>query len=95
MINDPDRCTEVLEDGTIYTFSIEKSTQRAREALEQLYSLEGREADFDYTAAVFSLFVDSIQTLSNSGWTTADLIQEVISHSEADDAGDYGCDCDH
>jgi hypothetical protein len=82
--NDPDRCTEVLEDGTIYTFSINQSTKRAREALDRLYELEGQEVDFDYTAAVFALFVDSIEILSNSGWTTEELIQEVITHSDAE-----------
>ena len=82
---DPDRCTEVLEDGTIYTFSINKSTARADELLEQLYELEGKEIDFDYTSAVFSLFVDSIHILSQSGWTTQELIQEVVTHTEAPD----------
>ena len=89
MITDPDRCTEVLEDGTIYSFSIDLSTQRAREALEQLYALEGQEQDFDYTAAVFALFVDAITTLSNSGWNTQELIQEVITHSEAEDRDQF------
>jgi hypothetical protein len=86
---DPDRCTEVLEDGTIYTFSINKSSDRARELLERLWELEGQELDFDYTAAVFSLFVDSIDILTNSGWTTQDLITEVITHSAADDREDF------
>ncbi len=85
MIPDPDRCTEVLEDGTIYTFSIDLSYQRAREALAKLYELEGQEVDFDYTAAVFALFVDSIEILSNSGWTTNELLAEVITHSDAED----------
>jgi hypothetical protein len=89
MTTDPDRCTEVLEDGTIYTFSINKSSDRARELLERLWELEGQELDFDYTAAVFSLFVDSIDILTNSGWTTQDLITEVISHSAADDREDF------
>jgi hypothetical protein len=86
---DPDRCTEILEDGTIYTFSINKSSDRARELLERLWELEGQELDFDYTAAVFSLFVDSIDILTNSGWTTQDLITEVITHSAADDREDF------
>ena len=83
--HDPDRCTEVLEDGTIYTFSINRSTAKANELLEQLWQLEGKEIDFDYTAAVFSLFVDSIHILSESGWTTEELIQEVVTHSQAPD----------
>jgi hypothetical protein len=89
MTTDLDRCTEILEDGTIYTFSINKSSDRARELLERLWELEGQELDFDYTAAVFSLFVDSIDILTNSGWTTQDLITEVISHSAADDRENF------
>jgi len=85
MIQDPDRCTEILPDGTIYTFSINRSTERAREALERLWALEGQDLDFDYTAAVFALFIDSIEILSNSGWTTNELLAEVITHSEAED----------
>jgi hypothetical protein len=83
--NDPDRCTEILEDGTIYTFSINKSSEKAAELMEKLYELEGQELDFDYTAAVFSLFVDCIHTLTQSGWTTDDLLREVIDHSEQQD----------
>ena len=82
---DTDRCTEVLDDGTIYTFSINKSSEKATELLEELHALEGKELDFDYTAAVFSLFVDSIHILTQSGWTTEDLLREVVDHSEADD----------
>jgi hypothetical protein len=89
MNSDSDRCTEVLEDGTIYTFSINRSTERAREVLERLWELEGQEVDFDYTAAVFALFVDSIEILSNSGWTTQELIQEVITHSAAQDRDQF------
>ena len=85
MTHDPDRCTEILEDGTVHTFSINRSTEHATKMLEQLYELEGKEIDFDFTAAVFSLFVDSIHILSESGWTTEELIQEVITHSQAPD----------
>jgi hypothetical protein len=83
--NDQDRCTEILEDGTIYTFSINKSSEKAAELMEKLYELEGQELDFDYTAAVFSLFVDCIHILTQSGWTTDDLLREVIDHSEQQD----------
>jgi hypothetical protein len=89
MTQDPDRCTEILEDGTIYTFSITKSAQLAQQALDGLYELEGQEVDFDYTSAVFTLFIDSIQTLTDSGWTTEELINEVITHSQAKDADQF------
>lgn len=82
---DLDRCTEVLADGTIYTFSINKSGEKATELLHQLHAMEGKELDFDYTAAVFSLFVDCVHILTASGWTTEDLLQEVVDHSEFED----------
>jgi hypothetical protein len=86
-------CIEVLEDGTIYHFDIDVSNQAADEALEKLYEKEGKELKFDYTAAVFSLFVSAIHTLTVSGWSTEDLIAEVIDHSDADDRENFMCDC--
>jgi|688.fasta_scaffold13108_7 hypothetical protein len=79
-----DRITEVLEDGTIYCFDMDKCIQEANDALEKLYEKEGVELDFDFTATVFSLFVNCIHILTESGWTTNDLISEVIDHSTED-----------
>lgn len=76
---------EVLADGTINHFDLDVCNAAADEALELLWAKENKVLSFDYTAAVFSLFVDSINILSNSGWTTQELLQEVINHSAADD----------
>lgn len=78
----PDRITEILADGTVYCFDLDVCNKAADEALEQLYNKEGVELEFDYTATVFSLFINCIHILSLSGWTTEDLINEVIEHSE-------------
>jgi hypothetical protein len=77
-----DRITEVLEDGTIYCFDMEKCIKQADEVLDELYKKEGVEIDFDYTATVFSLFVKSLQILHESGWTTTDLINEVLTYTQ-------------
>ena len=74
---------EVLADGTIRHFDLDICD--AAEALDLLWAKENRVLSFDYTAAVFSLFVYSINILSNSGWTTQELLEEVVNHSEADD----------
>ena len=86
---------EVLADGTINHFDLDVCNAAADEALELLWAKENTVLSFDYTAAVFSLFVDSINILSNSGWTTQVLLQEVLDHSEANDnIGDPDCEDD-
>ena len=82
---------EVLEDGTINHFDLDICDAAALEALDGLWAKEDTVLSFDYTAAVFSLFVYSINILSNSGWTTSELLEEVVNHSEADD---NMCSCD-
>lgn len=79
-----DRITEVLEDGTVYCFDMDKCTEVADKIMDDLLEREG-EIDFDYTAVVFSLFINSIHILKNSGWSTEELIGEVVEHSEIDD----------
>ena len=84
--------TEVLEDGTVNHIDFDVCNAAADEALELLWSKENKVMSYDYTSAIFSMFVYSINILSNSGWTTQELLEEVVNHSEADD--NY-CDCDH
>jgi len=81
---------EVLEDGTINHFDLDVCNAAALGALDDLWAKENKVLSFDYTASVFSLFVHSIQILSNSGWSTQELLNEVLNHSEAED--NY-CDC--
>jgi hypothetical protein len=88
-MNDND-IIEILEDGTIYHFDLDVCDTQAQQALAQLWTQEGQTLGFDFTATVFSLFVKSVDILSQSGWSTQELIQEVLNHSAADDI----CDCD-
>jgi hypothetical protein len=77
-----DRITEILEDGTVYCFDMDKCIQEANSSIEKLYEKEGVELDYDFTATVFSLFIQCVHILTDSGWTTEELIDEVVRHSE-------------
>ena len=77
--------TEVLEDGTIYSFDLDLCDEEAENAIAYLWEQEGKTLNFDFSSAVFQTFVKSIGILSRSGWSTEDLFQEVANHSEADD----------
>lgn len=77
-----DRITEILEDGTVYCFDMDKCIQEANSSIEKLYEKEGVELDYDFAATVFSLFIQCVHILTDSGWTTEELIDEVVRHSE-------------
>lgn len=77
-----DRITEILEDGTVCCFDMDKCIQEANSSIEKLYEKEGVELDYDFTATVFSLFIQCVHILTDSGWTTEELIDEVVRHSE-------------
>ena len=68
------RHAEILDDGTVYCFDIDKCMDEADKVIETLFDREG-EIDYDFTAVVFSLFVNSIHILSNSGWSKKELIK--------------------
>jgi len=87
---DSNQITEVLEDGTIYSFDLDLCDDEAEKAIEYLWEQEGKTLNFDFSSAIFSIFVKSIGILSRSGWSTQDLFQEVANHSEADD---NVCEC--
>lgn len=80
---------EILEDGTIHLFDMDICNQVADETIEQLIDKEGTVLNYDFSATVFSIFIKSVHILTNAGWNTEDLINEVIDHSEADDADDF------
>jgi hypothetical protein len=76
---------EVLPDGTVYYFDLDVCNNAAEQAMEKLLELEGVEPNFDFTASVFHLFVEAIYILTNSGWSTEELLTEVLTHSDAND----------
>jgi len=83
-----DRIAEVLEDGTVYCFDMDKCANEAERILEELYHKEDTELELDYTATVYSLFINAVHILSISGWSTEELIEEVLTHSNADNISD-------
>ena len=73
------RITEILDDGTIHCFDIEKCMKEADVVIDQLIDREG-EIDYDFTATVFSLFCNSIFILSQTGWSKEELKKEIDNH---------------
>ena len=76
---------ETLENGEVYEFDMDLCSAVADEVLNELYDREGDMEHFDFSATVFSLFVSSIHILTQSGWTTDELINEVKTHTEHSD----------
>ena len=75
---------EVLPDGTVYYFDLDVCNKVADDALDEIFAKEGVEPNFDFTASIFHLFIETIYILSNSGWSTEELLGEVLTHSGAD-----------
>ena len=75
---------ETLEDGTEYQFDLDVCDKQATKLLDNLFELENNLTGFDFTATIFSLYINCIHILSNSGWTKDELINEINSHLEAD-----------
>ena len=73
---------ETLENGDVYEFDLDVCNAAADQALEELLEKEGEVENFDFVASVFSLFVASISILTQSGWTTDELINEVMASTE-------------
>lgn len=73
---------ETLNNGEEYQFDIDLCNDKADELLTTLWEYEGNLENFDYSAAVFGLFISSIYILKHSGWSTKELINEILDHSE-------------
>lgn len=73
---------EVLEDGTVHYYDLEVCNKEAYKLLDELYAKEGKVPNFDATAAMFALFLESVQVLSYAGWTIEDLMEVVIENAQ-------------
>jgi hypothetical protein len=85
---------EVLEDGTIHAFDLDVCDKEAEGAIKKLYKKEGKLFNFDFSATVFTLFVYCIHILSEAGWSSQELVKEVLNHTsehedDDDDDDDY------
>ena len=88
---------EVLEDGTVHYYDLEVCNKEAHVLLDELYAKEGKVPNFDATAAMFALFLESVQVLSYAGWTIEDLMEVVIENAQPnyDDSEDDGDDSNY
>jgi hypothetical protein len=76
---------ETLENGEVYEFDLDVCSAAADQVLNELFEKEGEVKNFDFVATIFNLFVASIGILTQSGWTTDDLINEVMASTEHED----------
>lgn len=84
-----DLISDVLEDGTIRVIDVDLTQAEAEKAIKKLWKKQGKVLNFDFHTTIFSLFIETVHILTSSGWTTEELLAELISHSEADDADDF------
>jgi hypothetical protein len=73
---------EVLADGTVYHFDMDVCNAAADQVFEQLWKLENTQLGYDYTATVYSVFSRAVHVLSQSGWSTNELIDTLLDHSD-------------
>lgn len=79
---------EILEDGTVYHFDMDVCNAEAEQIFEQLWQKDDQ-LGFDYTATVYSMFARAIVILSQSGWSTNELLDSVLTHSLDQDDDEF------
>jgi len=84
-----DLISEVLEDGTISVIDLDLSQSEAEKAINKLWKKQDKVLSFDFSSTMLCLFIETVHILTSSGWTTEELMAELITHSEADDADDF------
>ena len=85
---------EVLEDGTVHYYDLEVCNKEAYKLLDELYDKEGTVPNFDSTAAIFSLFLESVQVLSCAGWSIEELLEVIIENAHPTYDSEYSDDDD-
>jgi hypothetical protein len=69
-----------LEDHVITDEELALVNEISEGIFEEVFENE----DVDGVAVFFNLFIDAIHILTRCGWTTENLIDEVVIHSEAE-----------
>lgn len=81
--SDPNWIVQRDADGNVeFEIDLDLCNTVADDMLSDMASLDGELDNFDFVAAVFSLFVNSIHILLDHGWTPQNLLQEVTDHSD-------------
>ena len=73
---------ETDEDGEEYEFDLAVCDAAAKEVLTTLFEKENVVEHFDFTAAVYSIFISSIIILSDAGWSSEELNKIITFHSD-------------
>jgi len=79
-----EKIVEVLENGFIHCYDIDKCVNIADDLLIQLEEKEGVELEFDYVTSVYGLFIRTIHILRENGYETNELVNTVLDHSTFD-----------
>lgn len=85
---------EILPDGTVYHFDMDVCNAEADRVIEELFEKENPQIGYDCTATIYSLFARAVYILLDSGWTTQELLQTVLTHSSIIDEDDLYDDND-
>lgn len=84
-----DLVSDVLEDGTIRVIDLDLSQLEAEKSIKKLWKKQDKVLNFDFSSAMLCLFIETVHILTSSGWTTEELIAELITHSDAEDADNF------
>jgi hypothetical protein len=81
---DPNWIVQRDDDGNVeFEIDLELCNTVADDMLNDMWELDGELENFDFVAAVFSMFVNSIHILLDHGWSPQDLQREVTDHSQS------------
>lgn len=81
---DPNWIVQRDADGNVeFEIDLNLCNSVADDMLTDMWELDGELENFDFVAAVFSVFVNSIHILLDHGWTSQDLLREVTDHSQS------------
>lgn len=81
---DPNWIVQRDADGNVeFEIDLDLCNTVADDMLSDMWELEGELENFDFVAAVFSLFVNSVHILLDHGWNTQDLLKAVQEHADS------------
>jgi hypothetical protein len=81
--SDPNWIVQRDEEGNVqFEIDLNLCNTVADDMLTDMSELEGELENFDFVAAVFSVFVFSLHILLDNGWKAEDLVKEVSEHAE-------------
>jgi hypothetical protein len=81
--DDPNWIVQRDDEGNVqFEIDLNLCNTVADDMLTDMSELEGELENFDFVAAVFSVFMFSLHILLDNGWKAEDLVREVKEHTE-------------